>query len=266
MNGVPTAQTAEDTLEITVSASVVGRTNPFTKKITLKAVKDETTAIAANDLSITSDKTVVSTDEVATVTAINKNINSKQNVLFGLGNGTDTTITTVAKNGVLTLKDANKKVLATYDIDNGEFKAVKEGSYKVVMFVDKTTASGGAISATPDGQYTSTDDAAQSLTINVAKFEISTVAGKVSNTKGDLVVETNGATQTTFGGATLYASYTVDDPSVATVSGTGLNDAEVTFKKPGITKVTAKIKAYGNQEYNFTTTGYIVVAPKDDDD
>ena len=252
-----------DTLEITVSVSVVGRTNPFTKKITLKAVADTTAAIQADDLSLTADKSVIATNEVATVTAINKNIESKQNVYFALGSGANVEESTlVAKNGVLTLKDANKKVLATYDIDNGEFKAVKAGEYQVIMFVDGTTTP----PTTPDGKLTSADTIKKALTINAAEFSIDTVAGKVSNTTSTFDVKTNNRVETSFGGATLYVSYTVEDPTIATVTGTSLEDAVVTFKKPGITKVTAEIKGYGNQEYNFTTTGYIVVAPKDDDD
>ena len=261
MDKAPNTATSagSDTLEITVSVSVVGRTNPFTKKITLKAVADTTAAIQGTDLALTADKSVIATNEVATVTAINKNIESKQNVYFALGSGADVEESTlVAKNGVLTLKDANKKVLATYDIDNGEFKAVKAGEYQVIMFVDGTTA--------PDGKLTSADTIKKALTINAAEFSIDTVAGKVSNTTSTFDVKTNDAVVTTFGGATLYASYTVEDPTIATVTGTSLEDAVVTFKKPGITKVTAEIKGYGNQEYNFTTTGYIVVAPKDDDD
>ena len=244
-----------DTLELTVSVSVVGRTNPFTKKITLKAVADTTAAIQGTDLALTANKSVIATNEVATVTAINKNIESKQNVYFALGSGANVEESTlVAKNGILTLKDANKKVLATYDIDNGEFKAVKAGEYQVIMFVDGTTA--------PDGKLTSTDTIKKALTINAAEFSIDTVAGKVSNTTSTFDVKTNDAVVTTFGGATLYASYTVEDPTIATVTGTSLEDAVVTFKKPGITKVTAEIKGYGNQEYNFTTTGYFVVAPR----
>ena len=250
MEGVPAV--GRESLKITARVYVVGKTNALKKDITLKAVKDTTTPIASSDLYINAAEEVIAVNDVTQVTAKNKNLASKQNVFFGLGKKNDGEIKTVATKGTLTLKEDNK-TLATYDIASGEFKPVVAGEYKIVMFVDSNN----------DNKYTAADTISTSTSIGAASFKITTVAGKVSeNVTGQLSVTAEGVPSD----VQLFATYSVDNPEVATVTGVDTENAVVSFKQPGIAKVTAEIKGYHNNEYSFTATGYVVVAPKDSDE
>ena len=256
---LPDGSTTKASVTITVEIEVEGRKNPYKQDITLTAVKDTSTAITANDLSITADNKLVLNDQEVNITATNKNTDSKEGVYFALTNGSKTS--TIAKNGVLTLKDGDK-VLATYDIDAGKFIAKTEGKYEVVMFVDSSSTAG-----TPDGTYTSDDTVKQSVAIESVSFTLGTkgtVAGKVgeSNVKTNITANTSATADTI-----TFVEYTVDNTDIAGVVGND-KDAAVTLRKPGITKVNAVITCNktGDKVYKFDISGYIVAAPKDTTD
>ncbi|MBU5471831.1 hypothetical protein KQI85_16000, partial [Falcatimonas sp. MSJ-15] len=249
-----------DKVTITVEIEVEGRKNPYKEEITLSAVKDDATAITSNDLSVVADNKLVSLDQEVNITATNKNLTSKENVYFVLTSGS--TSTSIAQNGVLTLKSGND-VLATYDIDTGKLVTKKEGKYKVVMFVDSSSAAG-----TPDGTYNANDDTEKSeVEIEAVSFTLgtdNTISGKV----GANNVTTNVNANTTATADTItFVEYKVDDTDIASVTGNGKN-AAVTLRKAGITKVTAVITCNKENDkvYKFEKSGYIVVAPKDTDD
>ena len=105
------------------------------------------------------------------------------------------------------------------------------------------------------------DEVKGTAKVTAVSFEIADTNVTVGNSakkQGTLTVNPSTVTK-------AYATYTVENSDIATVSGTE-KSFDVKAEKAGITKVNADITVYGKEVYKFESTGYIVVSPKDDDE
>ena len=234
----------ELTETITVTVYVAGRERPYTKDIEVTAVKG--TALVANDIKLTADNQVVTANDEVHITT-SKPVASQEKVKYTVTQTTGANGQTASGitegNTVDDVAEVKKtdKVIATYDASTGIFKASEAGVFTI-------TPSGNANTA-----------ASNPITIKVINPSIKTVGDKVGVNDGDIAVDG-------YLPGNAFVSYTVEDPSIATISGTSVSNSKVTFIKPGVTKVTATITVPDDKFYTFETTGYIVTAPKDTKD
>ena len=231
--------------KVKVKVYVAGRNSAYEKTINFKAV--EGTSLAGKTVSLVAEDSIAMVKSNVTVKTVKPETQEKLTYTIAAltpGNVNDTNSTASGKDGVLTLKDDNKKTVATFNIATGEFNAVVADTY--------TITAAGSIN----------DDVDDSESIQYINPTITTVAGVVGATTGNTIT-VNGLPDDT------YAEYTVEDTSIATVAGSSTNAlaSRVTFVAPGITKVNAHITSYtSGKTYNFETSGYIVTAPKDTED
>ena len=246
---VKSSATIQDDTEltetITVTVYVAGRERPYTKDIEVTAVKG--TALVANDIKLTADNQVVMTNDEVHITT-SKPVASQEKVKYTVtqttgADGRPASSITAGDtvDDVAEVKTDADEVIATYDASTGIFKASEAGVFTI----------------TPSGNANTADS--NPITIKVINPSIKTVGDKVGVNDGDIAVDG-------YLPGNAFVSYTVEDPSIATISGTSVSDSKVTFIKPGVTKVTATITVPDDKFYTFETTGYIVTAPKDTKD
>ena len=231
--------------KVKVKVYVAGRNSAYEKTINFKAV--EGTSLENKTVSLVAEDSIAMVKSNVTVKTVKPETQEK--LTYTIAASTSSNInpdnrTDSGTDGILTLKDDNKKTVATFNIATGEFNAVVADTY--------TITAAGSIN----------DDANDSESIQYINPTITTVAGVVGATTGNTIT-VNGLPDDT------YAEYTVEDTSIATVAGSSTNAlaSRVTFVAPGITKVNAHITSYtSGKTYNFETSGYIVTAPKDTED
>ena len=232
--------------KVKVKVYVAGRNSAYEKTINFKAVEGTSLAgktvslVAEDSIAMIKSNVIVKTVKPETQEKLKYTIAASTSSNINPDNSTDS-----GTDGVLTLKDANKKTVATFNIATGEFNAIVADTYTI-------TVEGSITTITP----TVTEK------IQYINPTITTVAGVVGATTGNTIT-VDGLPDDT------YAEYTVEDTSIATVAGSSTKDlaSRVTFVAPGITKVNAHITSYtSGKTYNFETSGYIVTAPKDTED
>ena len=228
------------TLVCEVEMTVAGRVNPYKRSFTFTAKKDlslVTGITFSNDEYIEAGKsTVVTTNKIPASS------NETLKYTFSGSGLTDKVVGTLH-----TLSDAKKVVYATFDESTGEVVTKKAGEYTVKAESENCKGA--------DAKETKVTALSFSFPTSglVVESNNTTLANKV--TASPALANTNG-----------YVTYTVEDPSVATINnstvayGTSLSANALST---GITKVTANITVYGTTKtYNFSKDGYIVVAPK----
>ena len=231
--------------KVKVKVYVAGRNSAYEKTINFKAV--EGTSLENKTVSLVAEDSIAMIKSNVTVKTVKPETQEKLTYTIAAstpGNVSVSNSTPSGKDGVLTLKDDNKKTVATFNIATGEFNAVVADTYTI-------TVAGSTNTTVTDNE-----------SIQYINPTITTVAGVVGATTGNTITVSGLPDDT-------YAEYTVEDTSIATVAGSSTNAlaSRVTFVAPGITKVNAHITSYtSGKTYNFETSGYIVTAPKDTED
>ena len=236
------------TLVCEVEMYVAGRVNPYKRSYTFTAKEDlnlVTGITLANDEYIEAGKsTVVTTNKIPA--------SSNETLQYEFESGsldTDTIGTVhyvfVDKNGNGKYNAGTDTLYATFDESTGEVVTKKAGAYTVKATSNNVT--------TP-----------VTTTVTALGFTFST-SGLVVDTN-NVTLSNNVVASPALANTNGYVTYTVEDPSIATINnstvayGTALTANALST---GITKVTADITVYGSTKtYNFSKDGYIVVAPK----
>ena len=240
------------TLECKVTMTVPGRKNPIVRTVTYTAKKDlnlvtgivteaeeyvnvgESTTVSVNKIPSTSNETLTYTF----TSNISGVISSNVGTMYYIYKDND---------GDGKYSESKDTLYASFDSSTGEVITRKAGAYKVKPTSENVS----------DG----TEKTITALEFGFEKGGI--VNGTVDGSLG------NGVTEANLSNQKGYVTYTVEDPSIATI-----NNSTVAFGteikgnalNTGITKVTANITVYGSTKtYNFTKDGYIVVAPKSTD-
>ena len=240
------------TLVCEVEMYVAGRVNPYKRSYTFTAKKDldlVTGITFTNDEYIEAGKsTVVTTNKIPA--------SSNESLKYGftgtaagvaLANSSVGTVHYIyVEKGSNTKYDAGTDTLyATFDEATGEVVTKKAGVYTVDARSNNVTT-------------------AVTTTVTALDFKFATSGLVVDTNNGTL--SNNVVASPALANTNGYVTYTVEDPSIATINnstvayGTALTANALST---GITKVTADITVYGSTKtYNFSKDGYIVVAPK----
>ena len=236
------------TLVCEVEMYVAGRVNPYKRSYTFTAKKDldlVTGITFTNDEYIEAGKsTVVTTNKIPA--------SSNETLTYRFESGSLKTDSVGTVHYVFADKNGNNKynagtdtLYATFDEATGEVVTKKAGAYTVKATSNNVT--------TP-----------VTTTVTALDFKFATSGLVVDTNNGTL--SNNVVASPALANTNGYVTYTVEDPSIATINnstvayGTALTANALST---GITKVTADITVYGSTKtYNFSKDGYIVVAPK----
>ena len=237
MLSVPATASAKK-LNLKVDVYTANRKTPISRTITLTAVDDMKDI---EKVTLSADNSVVLPKTDVKITTAVTPANSTENIKYSLV-GTTYSTSVSGDEGVLKLKDDDDNVVATFDTATGVLNALKADEYKV-------SAQNNA------GDLSTTDSV--TATVKVVELGIPTILGTVGDRTGSLTVDPSVNN--------VFASYSVADPEIATVTG-ATRTISAKLLKPGITEITGKVTIYDDKAYDFTTKGYIVVAPENTED
>ena len=223
-----------------VEMYVAGRVNPYKRTFTFTAKKDIT---LVTDITFSNEEYILK-GETTTVTTNKFPASSNETLKYEIS-GTGLTLTDKTVGSLHSLYDSKKVLYATFDEATGEFVNKIPGVYTIkAIGINKT----------------------KTTTITALDFKFSTAGMVVESLNNSIGT---GVQSNDLGATKGYVTYTVEDPSIATINnstvayGTALSANALST---GITKVTADITVYGETKtYNFSKDGYIVVAPKSSD-
>ena len=223
-----------------VEMYVAGRVNPYKRTFTFTAKEDIT---LVTDITFSNEEYILK-GETTTVTTNKFPASSNETLKYKIS-GTGLTLTDKTVGSLHSLYDSKKVLYATFDEATGEFVNKIPGVYTIEAKGTNKT---------------------KTTTITALDFKFNT-AGMVVESLNNSIG--NGVQSNDLGSTKGYVTYTVEDPSIATINnstvayGTALSANALST---GITKVTADITVYGTTKtYNFSKDGYIVVAPKSSD-
>ena len=248
-----------DTLTVEANLYITGRTNPYKKTITFTARKGLEAITAVK--SIATDRLVYAGETTAVSTTVTPST-SQEKVTYTIADTNNSVTATLMKDGLYYahsgdvtaidsdsdgVVDKSDNVYAIFNPTTGEFTTKKAGNYTITPVASVSTSTTG----TP-------------ATVTAIELSFNNKGVKVGAADGTSNVTIAPSTVTgLYTASDVRASFTSDDPDIATVSGT--QNATIKAVSAGITKINANIVLYADKEYRFEKSAYVVVAPKDDD-